>query len=272
LFCVAFALVRFAYDAFQGCLAKVNTCIDDPTATSVSTRWSSFLRTRTTHRDYIVSSLFPLMEETFADTVISSGVYDLYSCDKEELEKMNLLLPSSHCTAEEWANFKEAWQSYYNVQLERFIAEEKIIRSFLRKLSPRSYERALFIHDSLIIPTRTKNLDDWLFYISFCVEHLSHHKCPNPMALTSAYIRGLKASSLTTEWEEYLPLIKSSCLREIWSDMNSKYDLESSWIAVLSTNDIVVTAVPVNSNSIRTAQALPKYYDNEFLGLCCKIS
>jgi hypothetical protein len=230
---LAFAVVRNAHEAFRSCFKVMDKFLNGPEEGrhNFYVIWIDFLRSMNTHAEIEDRLLFPLLDEISDGEVKKSRVGNLHVTESESLSTAKSTLPKrDDASGSEWASFNIAYHMWHKKHAEHFLEEEKVMVPLFQKVAATPEERSIIFHDRIITPARKRNLNDWLFHIGFCVGYLSRYGGNRQSAAiaTTVYVRGLKSASLPWEWAECVSVLKRASISEVWEDINTKFEIESS--------------------------------------------
>jgi hypothetical protein len=235
IFCVfiAFAFMRNGHEALRAGLKQLEMTLKGPKSEREKffALWEVFLRSMTALTDIEENDMFKLLDESSHGEVASAGLSGIQVTEDQMLRfVVQPALPKKGASDKEWIKFIEVWMSWKDVHEKHYIGKEKLVMPLTQKTGTTAEERSLVFHHRIIKSAMKRIPEDFMFHMAYCVEYLSKFGSANQDAMTSTavYLRGLKAACNEEQWKQFCPKLKETCEPEVWKELNSTYNIESS--------------------------------------------
>ncbi len=115
------------------------------------------------------------------------------------------------------------------VQLFHYITSVHLFLQVMMPLTAKTgataEDRAKAVHTKLITPAYTRNKEEFLWYLGWCLTQLSTYgSTANTAAVaTRVFAHALQATSNASQWKDILPVVKEKVSAEQWNEMVTDY-------------------------------------------------
>jgi hypothetical protein len=198
--------------------------------------WEAFLRSMTCHMDIEENDMFKLLDESSQGELANGGLFGIHMSEDQMLRfVVQPALPKKGGSDEDWNKFTELWMGWMEAHEQHYGGEERLMMPLTQKTGATAEERSLVVHYRIIKSAMKRMPEDFMFHMAYCVDSLSkfgslHH---NALDATAVYLRGLKAACNEEQWKQFCPKLKEACVPEIWKELNSTYDIESTKVGLV---------------------------------------
>jgi hypothetical protein len=219
--------------------------------------WEAFLRSMTCHMDIEENDMFKLLDESSQGELANGGLFGIHMSEDQMLHYVvQPALPKKGGSDEDWNKFTELWMGWMEAHEQHYGGEEKLMMPLTQKTGATAEERSLVVHYRIIKSAMKRIPEDFMFHMAYCVEYLSkfgsaHH---DALGATAVYLRGLKAACNEEQWKQFCPKLKEACVPEIWKELNSSFDIESTKVGLVDLSVIPPDIAHAEPGSVKAKE------------------
>lgn len=270
---IGFAILRNSHESMRSAINDMTTSLQsDEDLAKFSDLWKAYRASLAVHLMMEEEGMEPFMDRLFDGVSSKSVIPELHKKDK-----VLALHVEEALQKKDRAATLQAYEAWRQVHEDHMLQEEKVWMPLVPKTAPTPQERNLLVHTEIFMPVYLKDPKAMESFLAWCVYYLSRYGSTSntPLVATTVFVRGARCLCYQTQWKELVPAMKSSCLPEIWEEMQSVHEIElvrddshlpnpvvsaptpTSAVAVPPSNSVVVEPKiwPTSDPTVPTPQA-----------------